>query len=90
MLYLAEDSTDIFVSGWILLWENDENAIWIAYRPCSLINSENELKRDCKSDWKSGPFVEFPIIMIFDQIEALTHLIHYWIELDNIASDESL
>ena len=72
MLYLAEDSTDIFVSGWTLVWQNDGNAIWIVYWTCWTNNTKNELRKERERDWKSGLIVEFPIIMISDQNKS-TH-----------------
>ena len=69
MLHLAEDSTDIFVSRWTLLWENDGNATLIDYRPRSLITTESELEQECERDWKSWLIAEFPRIMISDQIK---------------------
>ena len=69
MLYLAEDSTDIFVSGWTLVWQKDENAIWIVYRTCWTKNTKNELRKERERDWKPGLIVDFPIIMISDQIK---------------------
>ena len=73
MLYLAEDWTDIPVTGSTLLWKNDENATWIGYQPCSRNNTESELKQARERDWKSGLIVEFPIIILSVQIKALTH-----------------
>ena len=67
MLYVAEDWTDILVSGWTLLWKNDENAIWIVSRTCWTKNTKNELRKERERDWKSGLVVDFPIIMISDQ-----------------------
>ena len=78
MLFLAEDSTDIFVSGWTPLWKNDESFTWIDYWPCSLNNTKNELKQAGERDWKSGLIVEFPIIILAVQIIALTQHIRYW------------
>ena len=72
MLYLAKDSTEIFVSGWTLLWQNDENAIWIVYRTCWTKNTKNELRKERERNWKSGLIVDFPIIMISDQNKS-TH-----------------
>ena len=73
MLYLAEDSTDIYVIGWTLPCKNDENAIWIDYQPCSWNSTESELKQARERDWKSGLIVEFPIIILSVHIKALAH-----------------
>lgn len=74
-LYLAENSTDTPVSGWNLLWKNDENVHWIVSRRCSIENSKNEMKKKHGRVWKTGLSVEFPIITIYDQINySLTHI----------------
>ena len=69
MLYLEEASTSISGSGWTLLWRKNENVTLIVYRPCWTKNNKNELRKERESDWKSGLIVDFPIIMISDQIK---------------------
>ena len=69
MLYLEEDSTSIFGSGWTLLWTKNENATLIVYRTWWKKSTENELRKGRESDWKSGLIVDLPIIMISDQIK---------------------
>ena len=81
MLYLAEGWTDIPVNGWTLLLKNDENTIWIDYRPCSRNNTESTLKQARERDWKSGLIVEFSIIILSAQIKALTHTYNHKKEL---------
>ena len=69
MLFLEEDSTSIFGSGWTLLWTKNANAILIVYRTCWTKNTKNELRIERERDLKLGLIVYFPIIMISDQIK---------------------
>ena len=45
----------------------------IDYRSCSLSYTTDELKQARERDWESGLIVEFPIVILFVEIKALTH-----------------
>ena len=69
MLYLAEDVRSISGSGWTLLRTKNENATWIVYRTCWAKNTRIGKKKELERDWKPGLLVDFPVIMVSDQIK---------------------
>ena len=64
---------DYILGKTMLLWTINDNASWLVCRPCSISNTRTAKKKELGRDCKLGFLVEFPVIIIFDQIKALAH-----------------